>query len=241
MLLLMGIGASMDMWGPLEDELVRRGRRVITCDMPGAGSSPPPVPPLRMRGLASLAAGILDRLDVSRADVVGVSFGGALAQQFARSHPHRVRRLVLAATAPGLMGVPPSPRVLMHMTTPLRYWRPGYAQRIAGTIYGGRARQDPSAVLKGRFHRPPSAYGYTTQLWAIWGWTSLPWLAFLPHSTLVMAGDDDPIIPLPNGRLLARLIPRARLEVIRGGGHLFLLEEADRSATTILDFLDAEG
>lgn len=237
MLLLMGIGASMDMWGPLEDELVARGRRVITCDMPGSGSSPAPVPPLRMRGLAQIAVDILDLVDVDRADVLGVSFGGALAQQVARTHPERVRRLVLAATAPGLLGVPPSPRVLMHMSTPLRYWHPRYARRIAGVIYGGRARTDPHAVLKGRFARPPSAYGYGTQLFAIWGWTSLPWLALLQPRTLVMAGDDDPIIPLANGRLLAHLIPDAELEVIRGGGHLFLLEEAAHSADLIEEFL----
>jgi poly(3-hydroxyoctanoate) depolymerase len=66
--------------------------------------------------------------------------------------------------------------------------------------------------------------GYFGQLNAISGWTSLPWLRTPRQPTLVLAGDDDPIVPLVNGRTLARRIPQARLHVIHGGGHLFILE-----------------
>ena len=74
--------------------------------------------------------------------------------------------------------------------------------------------------------------GYAAQLYAITGWTSLPWLCRLRQPTLVLAGDDDPIVPLVNGRILARLIPDARLHVVRGGGHLFVLEHPARSPAT---------
>jgi pimeloyl-ACP methyl ester carboxylesterase len=53
--------------------------------------------------------------------------------------------------------------------------------------------------------------------------TSLPWLRTLRQPTLVLAGDDDPIVPLVNARILAVCIPNARLRIVRGGGHLFLL------------------
>ncbi len=94
-------------------------------------------------------------------------------------------------------------------------------------MYGGAARRDPDALLHGslaRFVEPPSMRGYLGQLYAITGWTSLPWLRRLQHPTLVLAGDDDPIVPLVNGRILARCIPDARLHVVRSAGHLFLLE-----------------
>jgi pimeloyl-ACP methyl ester carboxylesterase len=79
--------------------------------------------------------------------------------------------------------------------------------------------------------------GYLSQLFAIAGWTSLPWLSRLRQPTLVVAGDDDPIVPLVNGRMLARLIPDARLHVVPGGGHLFLLERPREMAALITEFL----
>ena len=82
--------------------------------------------------------------------------------------------------------------------------------------------------------------GYLAQLYAIAGWTSLPWLSRLRQPTLVIAGDDDPIVPLVNGRLLNRLIPDARLHVVDGGGHLFLLERPAEIADLVTRFLSEE-
>ena len=88
-----------------------------------------------------------------------------------------------------------------------------------------------------RFTRAPSLSGYLAQLYAIAGWTSLPWLGRLRQPTLVLAGDDDPIVPSVNGRMLARLIPDARLHVVPGGGHLFLLERPREMAALVTEFL----
>jgi len=137
-------------------------------------------------------------------------------------------------------GVPGSPRVLLALVTPRRYYQPDYYRRIAVRIYGGLARTDPDALLRGsvaRFVERPSIRGYLGQLYAITGWTSLPWLHKLPQPTLVLNGDDEPIVPLVNGRILARRIPDARLHVVRGGGHLFLLERPAESADLVAEFL----
>jgi pimeloyl-ACP methyl ester carboxylesterase len=177
-------------------------------------------------------------------DVLGVSLGGVVAQQLAHQAPHLVRRLILAATGPGLGGVPGSPRVLLALATPRRYYQPDYYRRVAARIYGGLARTDPDALLRGsvaRFVEPPSLRGYFGQLYAITGWTSLPWLRTIRQSTLVLAGDDDPIVPPVNGRILARHIPRARLQVIQGGGHLFMLERPAEVAGLVARFLDSGG
>jgi poly(3-hydroxyoctanoate) depolymerase len=240
LLLLMGIGGTLEMWQPFEDELDGSLIQTITVDAPGTGGSQPYRCPRRMPGLAATMSRLLDALGYSTVDVLGVSFGGVLAQQLARQAPHQVRRLVLAATGPGLGGVPGSPRVLLRLATPRRYTSPDYFRRIAGDIYGGGARRDPDALLHGspvRFARAPSVAGYAAQLYAIAGWTSLPWLRRLRQPTLVLAGDDDPIVPLPNGRLLARLIPGARLSIVEGGGHLFLLERPSEMAEQVTRFL----
>ena len=241
LLLVMGIGASLEMWGPFEEAMVARGYQVISFDLPGSGGSPALVPPRRMRGLARLAVALLDELGYDRVDVLGVSFGGVVAQEIARLAPDRVRRLVLCATGPGFGGPPGKLRALRHMVTPRRYLSPDYARRIAADLYGGRARTDPSvhASMTARFMRPPTVYGYVTQLYAIAGWTSVPWLRRLTMPTLVLNGDDDPIVRVLNGRILAALIPDAKLVVIKGGGHLFLLDQTDEAAELVDDFLSA--
>jgi poly(3-hydroxyoctanoate) depolymerase len=240
LLLITGIGASLDLAAPFERELSGRGVRTISYDAPGVGESPAYAWPRRMGGVARTAERLLDALGHRTVDVFGVSLGGVVAQQLAHQAPHRVRRLVLAATGPGLGGVPGSPRVLWTLATPRRYYQPDYYRRVAADLYGGLARRDPDALLHGslaRFTHRPTMRGYAAQLYSIAGWTSVPWLHRLRQPTLVLAGDDDPIVPLVNGRILARLIPDAQLQVIPGGGHLFVLEDPAAVAARVSDFL----
>lgn len=240
LLLLMGIGGNLDMWTPFENAIDARAVQTITVDAPGTGGSGAYRVPRRMRGLARTMEHLIDALGHDELDVLGVSFGGVLAQQLAHQAPQRVRRLVLAATGPGLGGVAGSPRVLLALATPRRYTQPDHFRRIAGRIYGGASRRDPDALLHGslaRFTRPPSIAGYLAQVYAITGWTSLPWLCRLPQPTLVISGDDDPIVPVVNAHILTRLIPDARLHIVPGGGHLFLLEQPADTAARVTDFL----
>lgn len=240
LLLIMGLGGNRRMWEPLERELVPRGFQTITFDAPGCGDSTGWTFPHRMPAIARVVQKVLTALGHAQVDVLGVSLGGAIAQQLARQAPHRVRKLVLAATMPGVGGVPAAPEVLLKMSTPRRYRDPEYFKKVAGSLYGGRSRTAEGSPVHGdakRFAAPPSYSGYFNQLFAINGWSSLPWLHRVRHRTLVMNGDDDPIVPLANGRILAWRIPRAHLHVVKGGGHLFLLEEPVDSAAVIAQFL----
>lgn len=239
-LLIMGIGGNLEMWDPFERLLNRDGFSTVTFDAPGTGGSTGWRLPRRFPALARCAEEVLDALGYGRVDALGISFGGAVAQQLARQAPQRIRRLVLAATMPGIGGVPGNPRALLALTSPRRYRDPDYLRKIAGTLYGGRARVDPITMMShssARFDRPPSRFGYVSQLYAIQGWSSLPWLHRLRQPTLVLAGDDDPIVPVVNAKILARRIPHARLHVLRGGGHLFLLDSALEAAPLVTSFL----
>jgi poly(3-hydroxyalkanoate) depolymerase len=240
LLLCNGIGASLELLQPFVDALGPR-RPVIRFDMPGVGGSPASAMPYHLFTLPSLLAALLDELNYTQADVLGISWGGGLAQQFALSRPERVHRLVLVATAPGALMVPGHPRVLLRMLSPRRHRDPGYAARIAGELYGGSAREDP-IVARDLLHattRLGPASGYYYQLLAAWGWTSLPWLPKLRPPTLILAGDDDPIIPLINARIMQRLIPHSELHVYRGG-HLELAADAGRLAAAVEEFLNAD-
>jgi poly(3-hydroxyalkanoate) depolymerase len=240
LLLLSGIGANIDMWEPFERLLDHH--EVIALDAPGTGLSDRPCLPMRMGGLASVVEGVLDALGVQQADVLGYSFGGLLAQELAHRAPERVRRLVLCATAQGTFVVPPRPVPALMLLSPARYYHPRLFRLMMPHIAGGRTRRERGQLDRqatARLARPPQLLGYAYQLYAASGFTSLPWLHRLQQPTLILAGDDDPIIPLANPRLMARLIPGAQLRVVEGGGHLFLLDEPESVLGDILGFLDA--
>jgi poly(3-hydroxyalkanoate) depolymerase len=235
LLIFNGIGANIELVEPFLDAL--DGPEAIIFDIPGVGGSPAPSLPYRPSTLARLSAQLLDQLGHDQVDVLGVSWGGALAQQFAFQQGKRCRRLVLAATSPGHLMVPGKLTVLLKMATPRRYKDPDYMRRVAGDIYGGALRASPDLVRQHLRHvRWSSDYGYYLQLVAGFGWSSLPWLRLLAQPTLVMAGTDDPLVPVVNGRILASLIPDARLVTI-DDGHLFLVTSASESAAMISGFL----
>jgi poly(3-hydroxyalkanoate) depolymerase len=238
LLLCNGLGASLELLQPFVDELDHR-RPVIRFDMPGVGGSRAPVLPYHLMTSAPLLAGLLDELGYRHADVLGISWGGALAQQFALSRPDRVRRLVLVATGPGALMVPAQPKVLLRMLTPRRHRDPDHAARIAGHLYGGSARTEPM-VARDLLHattRLGPARGYFYQLIATAGWTSLPRLGRLRPPVLILAGDDDPIIPLANARIMHCLIPDSELHVYPGG-HLELAARPGHIAPVVQTFLD---
>ena len=235
LLMFNGIGACIELAEPFIDAL--QGPEAIIFDVPGVGGSPAPRLPYRPWMLARMSARLLDQFGYGQVDVLGVSWGGALAQQFAFQQSRRCRRLILAATSPGALMFPGKLTVLLKMATPRRYKDPDYLKRVAGDIYGGVLRHSPELVRHHLRHVGWSSdYGYYLQLIAGIGWSSLPWLRFLAQPTLVMAATDDPIVPVANGRILAKLIPDARLVTI-DDGHLFLVTRPRDSARIIADFL----
>ena len=239
LLLINGIGATGDLFGPFRQHLA--DRETIAFDAPGVGGSPTPVLPYSMRKMAGIVAGLIDELGHDQVDVLGLSWGGALAQELARRHPEVVHRLILTATMPGVTSVPGRPAAMAILMSPVRYYSPTYLRRVAPTLYGGSIRERPELLdehAKQRAARPPTGLGYLYQLSAIQRWASLPWLHTIRHRTLVLAGDADPIVRLVNGRLLASRIPDARLHVVRGGGHLFLFTRGKEMADVVADFLD---
>ncbi|WP_235973720.1 alpha/beta fold hydrolase [Parasphingopyxis marina] len=228
-----GIGANLEVATPLAERLPDRD--FITFDMPGVGGSPDPVIPYNAILMARITAILLKQFDMPQVDVMGVSWGGAMAQHFALQHSGRVNRLILAATTPGMIMVPGKPEALAKMADPRRYIDPAFMQKHFKTLYGGSQEGSDGHVTR---IKPPSKTGYFYQLFAMLGWTSAPFLPFLRKPTLIMMGADDAIVPLVNGKLLASLIPNSEMAVIEDGGHLFLLSHAEECLDTIREFLD---
>ncbi|WP_321962451.1 poly(3-hydroxyalkanoate) depolymerase [Paraburkholderia sp. J7] len=240
LLLFNGIGANLELVEPFVEAL--EDITVIVFDVPGVGGSPAPLMPYRFSTLAVLSDKLLTRLGYAGpVDVLGVSWGGALAQQFAHLYPRRCRRLILAATSPGVIMVPARLSVLSKLVGPRRYTDPAYLKQVGAEIYGGAYRRDASLLEEHSRHiQAPRGRGYLYQLLAASGWTSLPWLGALRQKTLVIHGNDDPIVPLTNAKILAARIRDATLHVI-DDGHLFLITRAKEIAPLVKAFLEQEA
>lgn len=251
LVLAIGTGSTMAEWDPALLARLARGRRLILFDYPGVGRSSP----LRrgrtsFAALADTVARLLPAIGVDRADVLGWSMGGFVAQQLAARHPERVRRLVLAGTNPGggaaVLGPPadqeidsdPDPsdadvlRVLYPRTAAGRAEGRSFLRRLERASAAGEIPDDfdvPAATVRAQV----AAEG--------------PWLRSnanaqalrrLAVPTLVTAGLADRVTPPANARLLAGLIPDARLRLF-GGAHAFLFSDRARFAREVLRFLDA--
>lgn len=232
-----GIGANIEAVAPLADHL--KERPFIMFDMPGVGESPEPLVPYNPFTISWTAAQLLDQLGVGDVDVMGISWGGGIAQHFAMQHAGRTRRVILVATSAGMLMMPGSPKALSKMANPRRYIDTDYMLKNFETLYGeglGKTRGKGGHMSR---LKPPSPRGYMYQLLCMLGWTSAPALPFLlKQETLIMMGDDDAIVPLANGKFLNALIPNSQLVVMKGGGHLFLISHEDESVAAIRDFLD---
>ena len=243
LLLLHGIGGSLNSWGPLLAALPDRD--VVMVDSPGAGRSGLPLWPLRMPTTADYIAEALGQLGIVRpVDVLGYSLGGIVAQELARRHGSLVRRLVLVATIMDFSGRPPSLKIHRALLSTRRYTDRAAAERDIPLLAGGRTARDPavlSAILADRMSHPPSWLGYHYQQWSALGWSSRRWLGRLRVPTLVIQGEEDPVVHVDNARMLAGRIPGAELEIVAGAGHMLLFDESEKAAAIIEPFLAGDG
>lgn len=230
-----GIGASLEVLDPVVEHL-DPDTTVVRFDVPGSGGSSDSPLPYGFPYLAAVLRQLLNKLDLNTraVDVVGLSWGGALAQQFAFQNPRYCRRLILVSTGNGIIMVPAKPGVLARLLTPRRFLDHEYAASIAGDLYGGTVRTDPS-VVKRLFDRQlmaGSRVGYLHQLLAGSVWTSIFALPLIRQRTMVVAGLDDPVVPLANARILHRLLPHSTLH-LHSGGHVDLITNAAELAPIV--------
>jgi len=230
LLLCNGIGMRLEALQPFVDAL-DPAIEVIRFDAPGVGGSQLPNLPYRFTTLALLLRQMLTDLGYQQADVLGISWGGGLAQQFALCSPRRCRRLILVATSTGPQTmVPPSPLPMAKNLILRRY----------GDLWERSAKTSPdalaSALRKARISQLSAGFWY--QHTAALGFTTLPLLPLIRQRTLVLTGDEDPIIPVANGRILAAGIPHATLHVYPGG-HVELVTRPSLLTPLITSFLAA--
>lgn len=206
LVLIPGFASGLSLWSRQTGPLARHFR-VITFDPRGVAQSDKPAGVQTISLLADDVAALLTFLGVESAHVVGVSFGGFVAQEFALKHPQRLRRLVLCCTSFG------------------------------GPNHVGPERQIMNEIMQPRAAGEVSEDMYRVQLQAAVKFNAEDRLAAISCPTLIVSGDADAIVPVQNSYNLARQIPNAELRLVPGGSHTFFMEQADEFNRVVTEWL----
>ncbi|MBB3988680.1 alpha/beta fold hydrolase [Croceicoccus naphthovorans] len=232
LLMLNGIGFNAELMEPLSRQFP--GRPIVCPDMPGCGQSPDPVLPYTMSRLSRAMLALMETEFPDRPfDLLGFSWGGALAQQIATSAARRVNRMVLLA-APSGMPLPfANPEVMRRLLDPTEYVDPTLlSENFHALLQEGGA----GAGLLRRFVMP-SPRGVGSQVLALAGWSSAMLLPFVRMPVLLAGMAEDPIVPIAHQRALSCLIPQAETVEFRQGSHLLPLALPDKVGAQLAAFM----
>jgi len=242
LVMIMGLAGVKEDWRKLAPGLAV-GRPVLVMDNRGIGESDVPAGPYTMPMLVEDVLAVMDELGWKRADVFGISMGGMIAQQLVLAHPARVRRLVLGCTMHGgPRQIPPRPEVLQALL-PQRHVDPQLALRKAMMVNYTPQWVDShpeffDALLQENTRYRRSSRGIMAQMQAIMKFDVENLLPQIGCPTLVIHGDEDQLLPLPNGESIAAKIPNARFHLLRHCGHVFWHMDQGESQRVIEGFLD---
>jgi pimeloyl-ACP methyl ester carboxylesterase len=253
LLCIMGFATDSSGWLLQVPEFAKR-HRTIVFDNRGVGRSTKPTGAYTIHEMADDAAGLLDHLDVDQAHVLGLSMGGMIAQELVLRHPHRVRRLVLAATFP-------EPDVATEEQRKILFTQMGGSITEAGEMRIDFTAMNPMLFFQNmlplvfspafiqnelpklvQLFSGSLQYGFSIeailgQMQAIMAHKATDRLAQIAAPTLVLTGDADRLISPANSDVLAKRIPGAKLVQVPGGTHGFNFEKPDVFNRTVLDFL----
>jgi 3-oxoadipate enol-lactonase len=234
------LGTDLTFFRPQSDRLGEHFR-TLRYDIRGHGASEVPPAPYSMSELGSDLVALLDRLEIERVMLCGLSIGGMISMWVAAHAPERVERLALCSTSAQL-GPPESWR--QRAATVRAEGVGAVADAVLGRWFTpGFAAGNPPLIERMRdilTATPPEGYAGCCE--AIAAMDLTPDLPSIEAPTLVIAGEQDPATPPEHGRLIADLIPGARFEVISPAAHLATVERPDLTTAMILRFLsDEEG
>ncbi|KAL1527964.1 hypothetical protein AB1Y20_009335 [Prymnesium parvum] len=246
LLLIHGFACGMDDWGTLPRALARRrAADVLTFDHRGVGASPAPPSGFTVDDMVADARAVLSAAGYARANVMGISLGGMVAQRFAATHAEATNALVLGCTTHGGgAAAPPSEGFTQLAAAWARAHEPNEAVELDAFVRmmlpaGGGGEPALLRRVKVAFretHR--SAAGLQAQLHAMGRFNSTRYLQEIDCPALVVTGDQDAVLPAANSRSLAERLPNCRLEVLQGAGHLFWTHRPAEVVDLLTLFLD---
>ena len=243
LLMIHGLGYDRFGWGRLPD-LLAEDLQVVVFDNRGVGDSDVPAGPYAVSQLAADAAAVLDAAGIGAAHILGVSLGGYVAQELALTYPERLRKLVLASTAPGGPRSVPMPAAGLEAfgRFPTMQREAGLRLMVENSLGQYGVREQPELVEEiyaYRLERGPTLAGWQAQAYAGATFDAHDRVPGITAETLVLQGGADNVVDPRNADLLVELIPNARLELIPDRGHLLVWQEAERLAPIVKEFIQS--
>jgi pimeloyl-ACP methyl ester carboxylesterase len=244
LVLVMGYRLNSTAWPPAFVERLARKFTIITLDNRGTGLSDKPVKGYAIANMARDVCGLLDELGLPRVHMLGYSMGGTIAQEFVRQFPERVLSLILCATLAGGLRATYARASVVSVMRELDGLSPEEAaRRIWKVTYSPHYLERYQALAEAQMRReiaqPTPLHAADLQFQAFAEFNGSRALAEISCPTLILTGDLDELIPPQNSAMMAKLIPAARLVVIRGVGHRVFWEATERCVALIADFLTA--
>ena len=241
LVLVPGFGAGLWIWYGQVPDFAERFRTIV-FDPRGVARSGAADAPFTMRDLADDLAALLAELRVEKAHVLGASFGGFVAQEFALAHPALVRSLVLCCTSYGGAGHrPPSAETLAAIASTKGL---NTEERVRENLllafsprFAAEHTPEVERVTRLRAENVVPEHAYLRQLQAAVAFDAAARVGRIEAPTLVITGDEDVIVPHENSVNLASAIPGARLRVIEGGSHAFFIERAEEFNRAVVEFV----
>jgi 3-oxoadipate enol-lactonase len=237
LILIMGLASTIDMWHRTKPVMAEHYRTIL-IENRGVGRSDVPPPPYTIATMASDVAAVMDAAGIDKARVFGISMGGMIAQEFALNYPGRVRSLILGCTNFGGRNVQPAtPKVLDVLKARGSMTPEEAAQAMAPYTYDANTpKERVEKDLQIRLRWFPTPEGYFGQLGAILSWESRERLSQINVPTFVIHGETDELVPPENGRMIAELIPNAKLLMLPNTSHIFMTDQPEISHREILNF-----
>jgi pimeloyl-ACP methyl ester carboxylesterase len=246
LVLIPGFGTGLWIWFK-QIPVFSREFRTLAFDPRGVSQSGAPDAPITIRTIADDLAELLRALGSESAHILGASFGGFVAQEFALGFPEMTRSLVLCCTSFGGTGhVSPSPETLQALASTKGL---NTQERVRENLllafsqeFVERYPQEVEKVIELRAQNFVPEYAYLHQLQAAMTFNTEERVSQIMAPTLVLSGDADTIVPVQNSRNLAARIPNAKLVVICGGSHTFFIEQSDEFNRAVIEFIkEVEG
>ncbi len=240
LILIPGFASGVWTWFGQIAELAKHFR-VITFDPRGIGKSPNDLGNLSIETFVEDVLWILDDLKIEKANVLGASFGGFVALEFALRFPERVEKLILACTTAGgenhvrpdieiLRSFTPNPE-FTHGEQIRHFFRPAFTEK-----FNTEHAEIVEKVCRLREENKVSDETYSAQLQTAFSFDVAEKLSEIKHETLVLTGDKDNLVPMQNSLNLAEKLPNATLKVIKNGSHMFFVENADEFNQAVKEF-----
>jgi 3-oxoadipate enol-lactonase len=242
---------TMGSFGPhqgwyFQTRVFKKHYKVIVFDNRGIGKTDKPLEPYSIATMAEDTIGLMDHLGIDRAHVLGMSLGGAVAQQIAINYPQRVDKLVLVCSSSGAedeshvhpemldaLGIKADSREVDLRSVDFRK----VMRTIVSLSFNKSLYRMFILPLAGLWFRRFNVEDFLEQLEAVIGYSALDRLHQIEAQTLIFTGAEDRIVNPHSSEVLASLIRNSRLVKVKGGSHAFFMEMPNRFNKEVLNFL----